>query len=324
MTEKQFSRRFQQIAVRFRQLINRTDTARIEQLRYDFGSYLLEAAGALESATNAKLVSRWDSLRTVILATAHRAFPGASILVNGVSVKLKSTPRYFEVLRGQKADRDRLCLLWTFCVGSYLAKEHPLRFPADAGERDWSHSRRDLSVPPFIEYFSDEEAAKLGVPLRTSVANEDKCVIKSWTVPEQGIVKDESALGELVGDEADERHRFRLRAEVYETACEVLAELIERPCDMPEVILGPRTSTDRHEWNPRPGYVGRKAICTHERFKKQGKNPSATTIDGWVKSAKSHGALIQIEKDPANHENYYAEEWIMERIGTWNPRKPKT
>mgnify|MGYP001562712133 FL=1 len=80
----------------------------------------------------------------------------------------------------------------------------------------------------------------------------------------------------------------------------------------------------RAEWSPPDGYVGRKTVCADLRFKKKGKNPSPTTIDGWVKSAKNNGQPIDIEKDPANRENYYPEDWIMERIHTWNPRTPQT
>jgi hypothetical protein len=78
------------------------------------------------------------------------------------------------------------------------------------------------------------------------------------------------------------------------------------------------------QWTPRAGYVGRKTICTAKQFQKQGKNPAATTIDAWVKSAKRSGATIDIDSDPANGENYYPETWILERIGTWNPRTPAT
>ena len=77
-------------------------------------------------------------------------------------------------------------------------------------------------------------------------------------------------------------------------------------------------------WAPPTGYVGRKTICHNARFMKNGKSPSPTTIDGWVKSAERQGTPISIEKDPANGENYYPAQWIMERIATWNPRVPRT
>jgi len=80
----------------------------------------------------------------------------------------------------------------------------------------------------------------------------------------------------------------------------------------------------RNAWNPPEGYVGRKTICTHARFQKNGKNPAPTTIDGWVKSAKNNGQTIDIVKDPANQENHYPNDWIRERISTWNPRTSAT
>lgn len=77
-------------------------------------------------------------------------------------------------------------------------------------------------------------------------------------------------------------------------------------------------------WSPPLGYVGRKSICTLERFQKNGKNPPATTIDAWVISAAKVAQPVVIEKDPANQENYYPETWILERIATWNPRISET
>ena len=76
-------------------------------------------------------------------------------------------------------------------------------------------------------------------------------------------------------------------------------------------------------WSAPAGFVGRKTICYDQRFRKQGKNPAPTTIDAWVKSAEQKGAPIKIEKDPANSENHYPEDWIMGRIAVWSPRSPK-
>lgn len=94
----------------------------------------------------------------------------------------------------------------------------------------------------------------------------------------------------------------------------------------PEKPAGDRTipSSAQADWSPPCGYVGRKTVCTDKRFQKKGKNPSPTTIDGWVNSAKKQDQLIAIEKDPATGENYYPEAWIMERIATWNPRTSAT
>ena len=85
-----------------------------------------------------------------------------------------------------------------------------------------------------------------------------------------------------------------------------------------------RMSGSQAKWCPPPGYVGRKTICHNNRFSKGGKNPVATTIDGWVKSAERQGESVAIVQDPANRENYYPRDWIVERIGSWNPRTPKT
>lgn len=82
----------------------------------------------------------------------------------------------------------------------------------------------------------------------------------------------------------------------------------------------PAGKTRPLEWTPPPGYVGRKTICRDQRFQKNGKNPPATTIDVWVRSSESAGTAVRIEVDPANRENYYPKDWVMQRIARWNPR----
>lgn len=77
-------------------------------------------------------------------------------------------------------------------------------------------------------------------------------------------------------------------------------------------------------WTPPAGYVGRMEVCTDPRFLKNGKNPPATTIDGWVKSAKKSGDPPEIVKAPENQENHYPEAWVHARIRLWNPRKNAT
>lgn len=100
-------------------------------------------------------------------------------------------------------------------------------------------------------------------------------------------------------------------------------------------------------WQPPNGYVGRKTVCSDERFRKHGKHPPATTIDAWVNAVKGndwtvtqvHRSTESYPEDPCDRlgqnelvifhapdsgECFYPERWITARIATWNPRNPKT
>jgi|GEM_PF-3167116 len=108
---------------------------------------------------------------------------------------------------------------------------------------------------------------------------------------------------------------FEVRLRFYATMMHHLAEIADDSSN----VVSP------NDWQPPHGYVGRKTICTHERFQKNGKPPSPTTIDYWVKRATKQGEEVKIEQDPASHENYCRETWVRKQIDIWNPRnrKPK-
>lgn len=97
-------------------------------------------------------------------------------------------------------------------------------------------------------------------------------------------------------------------------------------------------------WQPPKGYVGRKTVCSHQRFRKKDKNPPPTTIDVWVKAAERDGWTVRrirnpqsgaLPADPSNGldkkellilyapdsgESFFPECWIRDRIQRWHPR----
>lgn len=77
----------------------------------------------------------------------------------------------------------------------------------------------------------------------------------------------------------------------------------------------------REEWSPPDGFVGTKKIIHEARFQKHGKNPPRSTIDVWRKAARSRNEPIQEVHDPATRELYLREEWVMDQISKWSPRK---
>lgn len=86
---------------------------------------------------------------------------------------------------------------------------------------------------------------------------------------------------------------------------------------------GPQRQTNE-PWKPPLGYVGAKAIVSDERFQKDGRSPSRSTIQEWVdRSKKKTDNNLSVVKDPATQECHYPELWVHAQIRRWNPRKPK-
>lgn len=87
--------------------------------------------------------------------------------------------------------------------------------------------------------------------------------------------------------------------------------------DNPEAELA-----DDNQWEPPSGYVGLNSICGRdgipgdERYRKDGKNPARSTIQGWRERDNPH-----FERAPDSGELYFEEKWVMSSIKTWNPRK---
>jgi len=74
-------------------------------------------------------------------------------------------------------------------------------------------------------------------------------------------------------------------------------------------------------WEPPPGYVGTKTIMHDPRFKKLGKNPPRSTIQRWGERSEKEGEPVKIERAPDTHECYYPQQWVMDQVERWNPRK---
>lgn len=91
--------------------------------------------------------------------------------------------------------------------------------------------------------------------------------------------------------------------------------------------IGPTTSEARAVagWQPPPGYIGVKTICTDARFRKSGKNPPRSTIDVWIRAAERNKCKPRIVRAPDSQEVHLPEDWVLEQIKRWNPRpKPAT
>ncbi len=73
-------------------------------------------------------------------------------------------------------------------------------------------------------------------------------------------------------------------------------------------------------WEPPSGYVGAKTICSHERFRKNGKNPPRTTVHAWIKRSRDTDEPVDVVKSPDSHEVHIPEDWVADHIRTWNPR----
>lgn len=116
-------------------------------------------------------------------------------------------------------------LAWTFAVGSWLVKEFPHRFRHGAEALDWSTIAKDAE---------GRVLGKDGKPTRGQWSFNGK------PLPDDFVFDDSAPEGEYewvrMGemakvsdfyDDADMLEHLRVRAEVYESACIVLAELLE-------------------------------------------------------------------------------------------------
>ncbi|HUU98418.1 MAG TPA: hypothetical protein VM487_22010 [Phycisphaerae bacterium] len=70
------------------------------------------------------------------------------------------------------------------------------------------------------------------------------------------------------------------------------------------------------QWTPPKGYVSTTNIKHDDEFRKDGKNPSRTTIEKW----QERDPPKKIVKDPATGENWYPRTWAMKHVKAWSPR----
>ena len=75
-------------------------------------------------------------------------------------------------------------------------------------------------------------------------------------------------------------------------------------------------------WHTPSGYVGTNTIVHAERFRKNGKKPSPSTLQRWRERAEREHKPVKLERDPASGELCYPESWVTEQIKRWNPRCP--
>lgn len=194
---------FGRLAQQWERLANKADTDKVSHLSHDFGQLELQTARLLDKSTNDGAFPNWAKLRTAIETTL------------------------FALAKTPLSEDERVCRLLAMAQSNWLAGDYATRYTPKVNALDWAHYKRDESVAPVYEYMTDEEAAKLSKKERKALALPNGRVVKSARVPDAGIVRDESDLCELDGDEADARHRWRLRAEARRTTCSILAEIAE-------------------------------------------------------------------------------------------------
>ncbi|NOT01825.1 MAG: hypothetical protein HOP29_14500 [Phycisphaerales bacterium] len=215
---RRHAKMFQGLGDKFTELAGRAETAKMSHLEHDFGAALLQAATLLNAAADAGLLPDWERERSWILNTTG---PFAHVIEGFLG-----TPGH-----------ERTCRLWTFAIQRQI-KKHPGLFHPDASQLDWQHVRIDASVAPIITYFAASELRSMAPGRREAlriwtaklrakgILPPGRRVFKEWSRPPDAFVEDESALGEPDGDEADQRHRIKLRAEACSTACGLFRDQI--------------------------------------------------------------------------------------------------
>jgi hypothetical protein len=125
----------------------------------------------------------------------------------------------------------------------------------------------------------------------------------------------ELAKAEQAIDEYEQRHRLAAILDVSTGVAPPVAATEERPFgEAAEEPSGAKEAAPA--WTPPAGSVGAKTVCQDARFRKQGKNPSRSTIQRWERKARGG----RVGSDPRSGEIYYAEKWVEDRWGEWNPR----
>lgn len=110
------------------------------------------------------------------------------------------------------------------------------------------------------------------------------------------------------------------RNQHYAAVCEMLAEWVELGDPSAAASQPSAPDTKPRSWEPPEGFVGTKTIIRDLRFHKNGKNPPRTTIDGWIAAAKQRGEAPERHYAQGSGELFLREDWVMNRIASWNPR----
>lgn len=69
-------------------------------------------------------------------------------------------------------------------------------------------------------------------------------------------------------------------------------------------------------WTPPPGFVGVKRILHDATYRKEGKNPSRSTIQQWERKEQPP----KRERDPQSGEIYFPKDWVDKHWKKWKPR----
>ena len=126
-------------------------------------------------------------------------------------------------------DPAQLARCWTFAVGSWLVPKFPSQFRQNAAGKDWTHVSLDRETGRPVDkdgkvlqgrWFKD------GKPLPYDFQHSPDLRDGKYKWKLEG----EPAMEHEKYDEADWLNCLRVRAEVYDDACQLLADLVERSC----------------------------------------------------------------------------------------------
>ncbi len=156
--------------------------------------------------------------------------------------------------------------LWTFAIGSWLAKRYQSRFRAKAGDWDWSQIATDEKGRPLGRDRKPIRGRwyKDGKPLRARAGLAPPYPPGTYSYRLEGT----PAHVDDFYTEEDTLAHLRVRAEVYEDACRLLAELAGPRAEQPDAGPGGTTSDapDEHGYVAAPSdpsaYVAAKRIMT--------------------------------------------------------------
>ncbi len=234
--------KFKSIASEFRRLSKRFEEyrqqdARAAHLSVDLaestvrsGRLLVAAidAGAFPKSMSEENGEWWDRTIGRLPGSVFTIFPDGFRWRKGEPPPGESPE--FVAAASKPLDPAQLARCWTFAVGSWLVPKFPLRFRQNAAGKDWTHVLVDRETGRPVDkdgkvlrgrWFKD------GKPLPYDFQHTPDLRDGNYEWKREG----EPAMEHEKYDEADWLHCLRVRAEVYDDACQLLADLVEPSSD---------------------------------------------------------------------------------------------
>jgi len=244
------SKQFRAVANRLREAAQRVVKA--EHLESHLSDYDTQAARLLITAIDGRAFSKerrqqnkgwWDrsigrfpgGILAVYAQPPSALFKSGEMEFNGQKIALHfdHTPEMAQEAERQfltDAQKDftspQLRRCWVFAISSWLSKQFPTRFRADAAQWDWWHAVMDAEGKPLN---------KRGRPIKGRWYVDGELASSISKLPDKANLQwktDEAFVGTTDEyDDADWLEHQRVRAEVHADACDLLGELIEGAID---------------------------------------------------------------------------------------------